>query len=109
MNAALMLDTFDRGLLSDKKERRGTYFSINILMIKAQVALGASLGLALAGWLSFDATATTHNESSAFAIHLAISWIQAVILTIGFFYMTLFIRRTSLRHYCAAFTTTDTA
>ena len=85
MNAVLRQYTFDYGLLSDKKEHRGTYFIINILMIKAQVALGASLGLALAGWLSFDATATTHNESSAFAIHLAISWVPVVILTVGFF------------------------
>ena len=56
-------------------------------MIKAPVALGTSLGLALAGWLSFDATATIHDESSAFAIHLAISWVPAVILTIGLFFI----------------------
>tara|TARA_B110000977_G_scaffold16439_1_gene20179 strand:- start:721 stop:1728 length:1008 start_codon:yes stop_codon:yes gene_type:complete len=83
----MLSDTVDYGLLSDNKERRGTYFSIVTLMTKAQTALGLSLGLALAGWLGFDATATTHDESSAFAIHLAISWIPAVILTLGLFFI----------------------
>ena len=70
-----------------KKERRGTYFSIYIMVTKVQVALGLSLGLALAGWLGFDATVTTHDEASTFAIHLAISWVPAVILTIGLFFI----------------------
>ena len=83
----MLSDTVDYGLLSDIAERRGTYFSIVTLMTKAQMALGLSLGLALAGWLGFDATATTHDESSAFAIHLAISWIPAVILTVGLFFI----------------------
>ena len=83
----MLSDTVDYGQLSDKKERRGTYFSIYALMTKAQLALGLSLGLALAGWLGFDTTATTHDESSAFAIHLAISWIPALILTIGLFFI----------------------
>ena len=83
----MLSDAVDYGLLSDKAERRGSYFSIFTLMTKTQAALGLSLGLALAGWLGFDATATTHDESSAFAIHLAISWIPAVILTVGLFFI----------------------
>ena len=83
----MLSDTVDYGLLSDRTERRGTYISILALLTKSQSALGLSLGLALAGWLGFDATATTHDESSAFAIHLAISWIPAVILTIGLFFI----------------------
>ena len=83
----MLSDTIDYGLLSDKTERRGTYFAIYTLMVKAQIALGLSLGLGIAGWLGFDATATTHDEGSAFAIHMAISWIPAVILTIGLFFI----------------------
>ena len=79
----ILSDTVDYSLLSDKTERRGTYFSLFTLLVKAQGALGLSLGLALAGWLGFEATATTHDEFSAFAIRLAISWIPAVILTVG--------------------------
>ena len=56
-------------------------------MAKAQAALGLSLGLAIVGWLGFDATATTHNESSAFAIHMAISWVPAAILAVGLFFI----------------------
>lgn len=83
----MLSDTVDCGLLSDKTERRGSYFAIYTLMVKTQSALGLSLGLALAGWLGFDATVTTHDESSAFAIHMAISWIPAVILALGLFFI----------------------
>ena len=83
----MLSDTVDYGLLSDKTERRGSYFAIYTLMVKAQSALGLSLGLALAGWLGFDATVTTHDETSAFAIHMAISWIPAVILALGLFFI----------------------
>ena len=49
--------------------------------------MATRLGLALAGWLSVAATATLHDESRAFAIYLAISWIPAVILSIGLFFV----------------------
>jgi|TARA_B110000114_G_scaffold184850_1_gene229738 MFS family permease len=103
MSSIVISDSFDGGNIEvvdasdprniqlkikpDKAERRGSYFSIFTLMTTAQGALGLSLGLALAGWLGFDATATTHDESSAFAIHLAISWVPAVILSIGLFFI----------------------
>jgi len=93
--------TIDYGLLSDKTERRGTYFAMYTLMVKAQGALGLSFGLALAGWLGFDAAATTHNESSAFAIHMATSWIPAVILFIGLFFI---LRYPLDEHRCAIIT-----
>ena len=95
MSSIVISDSFDGGNIEvvdasdprniqlkikpDKAERRGSYFSIFTLMTTAQGALGLSLG--------FDATATTHDESSAFAIHLAISWVPAVILSIGLFFI----------------------
>ena len=58
-------------------------------MTKAEAAFGLALGLALAGWLGFDATATTHNETSGFAIRMAMSWIPSAILCIGLFFIWL--------------------
>ena len=81
----MLSETIDYGLLNDKTERRGTYFAVLSLMAKAEHALGLSLGLAIVGWLGFDATATVHDESSVFAMHMAISWVPAVFFSIGLF------------------------
>jgi len=85
----LLSETIDYGLLSDKTERRGVYFSIFFFIVKAEMALGLALGLAIAGWLGFDATATTHNEASGFAIHMAMVWIPCAILCVGLFFIWL--------------------
>lgn len=85
----ILSDTVDYGSLKDKTERTGTYFAIFSLLVKAQGALGAALGLAFAGWFGFDATATEYNESSAFGIHLAVSWIPLVVTSTGLFFVWL--------------------
>jgi len=43
--------------------------------------------LAIAGWLGFDATATTHGEASGFAMNIAMSWIPCVFMSLGFFFI----------------------
>ena len=85
----MLSETIDYGLLSDKTERRGVYFSILSFMVKAEMALGLSLGLAIAGWLGFDATATIHTETSGFAIRTAMIWIPCIILSVGLFFIWL--------------------
>ena len=85
----MLSETIDYGLLSDKTERRGVYFAALSFMMKAEAALGLALGLATAGWLGFDATATTHNEASGFAIHMAMVWIPCIILAVGLFFIWL--------------------
>ena len=84
---SLLNESIDYGLLSNKTERRGLYFSIYSLLIKFEIALGLALGLAIAGWLGFDATATTHGEASGFAIRMAMSWIPCVFMILGFFFI----------------------
>ena len=83
----LLNESIDYGLLSNKTERRGLYYSIYSLLVKFEMALGLALGLAIAGWLGFDATATTHSEASGFAIRLAMSWIPCVFMSLGFFFI----------------------
>ena len=83
----LLNEAVDYGLLSNKTERRGLYYSIYSLLVKFEAALGLALGLAIAGWLGFDATGTTHDESSGFAIRVAMSWIPCVFMSLGFFFI----------------------
>ncbi|ETN91609.1 Glucuronide permease [Gammaproteobacteria bacterium MOLA455] len=83
----LLNESVDYGLLSNRTERRGLYFSIYSLLVKFELALGLALGLAIAGWLGFDATVTTHGESSGFAIRVAMSWIPCAFMCLGFFFV----------------------
>jgi Na+/melibiose symporter-like transporter len=83
----LLNESIDYGLLSNKTERRGLYFSIYSLLLKFEIALGLTLGLAIAGWLGFDATATTHGEASGFAIRMPMSWIPCVFMGLSFFFI----------------------
>ena len=84
---SLLNESIDYGLLSNKTELRGLYFSIYSLLLKFEMALGLALGLAIAGWLGFDATATSHDEASGFAIGMAMSWIPCVFMSLGFFFV----------------------
>ncbi|ETN92762.1 Glucuronide permease [Gammaproteobacteria bacterium MOLA455] len=83
----LLNESIDYGLLSNRAERRGLYFSIYSLLTKFEMALGLALGLAIAGWLGFDATETNHGEASGFAIRMAMSWIPCVFMCLGFFFI----------------------
>lgn len=79
----------DYAQIKDSSERRGFYFSLLSMMVKTQGALGMALGLAIAGLLGFDATVINHNENSAFAIRISISWIPSLVLFVGVFFIWL--------------------
>ena len=83
----MLSETIDYGLLDDKTERRAAYFSVFFMMLKAQVALGMAIGLALAGWLGFDASAAVHSAKSGFAIHMAVSWLPVALTSIGLYFI----------------------
>ena len=97
----MLSDTVDYALLYDRTERRAAYFSVYSMATKAESALGISFGLAIAGWLGFDATLTSHSEQSSFAIHMAISWLPCVFLLLGLCFIwryPLDERRTAIIH-----------
>lgn len=59
-------------------ENRATYFSIYTFMLKSNIAIAAALGLSIAGWYGFDATATRHSAHSIFGLNLAIAWLPSL-------------------------------
>ena len=81
--ASMLSETIDYGRINDRNERTGTYYAVYSFLYKAEAAIGISLGLAIAGLLGFDATATSHSEQAVFAIHMTVSWIPFVIFFIG--------------------------
>ena len=89
---AMLSDTIDYGALVDGVDRNGLYFSIFTLLVKMQGALGAAMGLALAGWFGFDATAAEQTARGIFGMQLAISWVPLCIASLGL----VFIWRTPL-------------
>lgn len=86
---ALISETIEYGLLRDETERRGSYFSVYSLLGKAQAAIGMAMGFAIVGWLGFDATAISHNESDAFAIRMAVSWVPLTFSSLGLIFIWL--------------------
>jgi Na+/melibiose symporter-like transporter len=80
-------ETVDYALLNDKTERRAAYFSVFSMMVKANAALGMAIGLAVAGGLGFDASATSHDAQSGFAIHMAVSWLPVALGSLGLFFI----------------------
>ena len=64
-------------------EQSATYFAVFTFMSKTEGAIAGAMGLAIAGWYGFDATATTHGEHSVFGITLAIAWLPLVFASLG--------------------------
>lgn len=84
---AMLHDTVDYGRLSSESGARGVYFALYSFMIKVEVALGISAGLALAGWLGFDAGSTEQTSEGVFAIHFAMCWLPMVITAMGLYFI----------------------
>ena len=84
---AMLNDTADYGLLTLEDGARGVYFALYIFILKIGSALGLSAGLALAGWLGFDATATQQTADGTFAIRFATCWLPMAITCLGLYFI----------------------
>ena len=80
---ALMSKMVDYGTWKFGAERSAMYFSLYAFLSKTVTAIGGSLGLAIAGWYGFDATATEFSESAVFGLRLSIVWIPLLIMSFG--------------------------
>ena len=76
---AMLSEIIDYAHWKTGLDQSGTYFSLRVFFEKANLAAGMALGLAIAGWWGFNATALEHTEDSIAGLKLAISGIPSVI------------------------------
>lgn len=89
MPQSMLSDIVDYTTLKFKIYRGSTYFSIFLFIYKGAAALGAALGLAIAGWYGFDPSAPGHTESEVFGLMLAMAWVPAVLALIALVFIAL--------------------
>jgi len=75
---AMIGDVADHGRLQSGEDLSGLYSAIYAFMSKSLLGVGAALGLALAGWLGFDAAATEQSAQGVFAIKLVAVWLPVL-------------------------------
>ena len=75
MAPAMLSEICDYSIWKFGAARTATYFSVYTFMYKAAGAIASALGLAIAGWYGFDATATVHSETGVQGLVLAMTWI----------------------------------
>ena len=80
---AMLSEIIDYNQWKTGREQSATYFAIWTFMMKTEAAIAGALGLAIAGWYGFDATATSHSEQSVFGITLAIAWLPLAFAALG--------------------------
>ena len=83
----MLCDVIDYGRLNDGVERNASYFSIQALMTKMQVAIGGALGLAIVGWFGFDVHADVQTETSLVGLRLSVSWLPAVFVILAMYFI----------------------
>ena len=86
MVPSLLSDIVDYGTWKFGADRAGTYFSLYTFINKAVGALGGAMGLAIAGWVGFDPTTTTHSDMSISGVRFAIAWIPALFITVVYWF-----------------------
>ena len=60
--------------------RGSTYFSLYVFIYKVTLAVGAALGLAIAGWYGFDPAVGEQTESGVVGLRLAIAWFPLLLV-----------------------------
>lgn len=84
---SMLNDTVDYGLLHMENGTRGVYLALYTFLVKIEIALGASLGLALAGWLGFQASEQQQTAEGAFAIRFTMCWLPMAIICLGLYFI----------------------
>lgn len=77
---AILSEVSDYGTWKYGVERTASYFAIYNFIGKVSAAIATALGLGIAGWYGFDASATRHSDESIQALIVAISWLPPVFL-----------------------------
>ena len=81
--SSLLAEIIDYNTWKFGTDRSATYFALFTFAAKTAAAIGGSLGLGIAGWYGFDATAAEQTESAVFGLHLAACWLPAVLMLLS--------------------------
>jgi GPH family glycoside/pentoside/hexuronide:cation symporter len=77
---AMTGDIVDYGRLRFGQDRAGVYAALFAFLNKSLMGVSAALGLAIAGWFGFDATAASHSTFEVLGLKLVAIWIPALSL-----------------------------
>ena len=83
MVPSLLSDIIDYGTWKFGTDRAATYFSLYTFINKSVAALGGALALAIAGWVGFDPTATSHSDATVTGLRLGMVWIPALFILLS--------------------------
>lgn len=86
---AMLSEITDYSQWKTGNERRATYFSIKVFVDKINMATGAALSLALAGWWGFEVTVDEQAWEAVIGLKLAVAWIPAVIGAVSMIFIIL--------------------
>ena len=75
---AMIGDVSDYGRLQSGEDQSGIYSAVYSFMTKSVHGIGAALGLGIAGFIGFDATATQQSSQGIFAIKLVTAWLPLI-------------------------------
>jgi len=82
----ILCDIIDYGRLKKESASSGLMFALQGLLAKLPIAVGASLSLAIAGWLGYDATlAAGQTDSAEFGMRLGVSWLPSLFMFLSLF------------------------
>ena len=76
----LLTDVIDYSHWKFGRDRAATYFSLYTMVSKSAMAGGGALGLALAGSVGFDPSASSHSDEAIAGLRWAIAWLPAVLV-----------------------------
>ena len=94
---SLLADIADYGRLKFRVNNTASYFSAYALVTKGNAAIGAALGLAIAGVAGFDPASETQTDAGVFGLRLAIGLVPALI-TFAAAALIIFLPMTRRRH-----------
>ena len=77
---ALLSEIIDYSTWKFGVDRSATYFALFTFAAKTAVAVGTSLGLAIAGWYGFDAAASEQSAQAVFGLRLAACWLPTLFM-----------------------------
>ena len=80
---ALLSEIIDYTTLKYHSEKTATYYAIFMFLGKFNLAIGGSLGLAIAGWYGFDATSTVQTSEGIVGLMIGMVWLPIFFIAIA--------------------------